>query len=95
MTSERRRQPSPPLTADSTGAEVLAAVAAQDRLEAELAAINEKVEFPEVPEGYVGCVASLCGNVIAMYGPINEDPVVAAQNRAGEEDQSQPGWDGA
>lgn len=93
MTADRPPRLWASLTADSSREEVLAAVVEQDRLDEELAAINAKVEFPDVPEGYVGCVTSLCGTVIAMYGPIEENPTIAAQNRAGEEDQSQPGWD--
>lgn len=57
---------------------------------------SEQVEhtFAEVSPGHVGCVSCHCGDVVAMHGPIGISPVIEAQQRAGEEDQSVPGWDG-
>lgn len=78
------------LTMKSTREEVLAAVEETDRRRAEHAKFMETVEFPEVPEGYVGCVWSTCGQVRAHYGPISRNPAREAQDRAGEEDQSPP-----
>lgn len=83
------------ITWDSTREEVLAAV---EEHEARVAAAMRKmdeVEFPEVPEGFVGCVWSKCGTVRAHYRPTQVNPSLEAQKRAGEEDQSAEGWEGA
>jgi hypothetical protein len=51
-------------------------------------------KFPDIPEGFRGCVTSLDGKARVHVGPRREeDPLLAAQRRAGEEDQTQPGWD--
>lgn len=49
--------------------------------------------FPERDLDFVGCVSCHCGAVIRRVGPIGISPTLEAQQRAGEEDQSEPGWD--
>lgn len=84
-----------PITWDSSREEVLAAVEDSERRARETRQAMESAVFPEVPDGFVGCVASLDGRILAHYGSVHDDdPSLAAQERAGEEDQSQPGWDG-
>lgn len=87
---------SPPIiTATSTREEVLAAVEHHEaRVEAARRRMHE-VEFPPVPDDYEGCVWSLCGTVVAMYGRSQPNPTLEAQQRAGEEDQSREGWEPA
>jgi len=94
--AERERPLWADLTMDSSRTEVLAAVAEAEVREREIDALMAEVEFPEVPDGFEGCVWSKCGRVRIHYGPVaeDEDEELAAQVRAGEEDQSQPGWDG-
>lgn len=77
---------------DSTREEVLAAVAEADARHAETLAHAATVTFPEVPDGYEGCVWSTCGTVRAHYGKTHDetDPNMIAQRAAGEEDQSPP-----
>lgn len=81
------------LNADSSREEVLAAVAESERVLAEASRVFDEVEFPDVPEGFTGCVMSKCGRVRAHYGPIHESPTLTRQRTAGEEDQTVPGWD--
>ena len=83
------------LTMESSREEVLTAVAQAEQRQREADEHMRTVEFPEVPDDFEGCLWSKCGTVVAMYRHREEDPSIAAQNRAGEEDQSQPGWDGA
>ncbi len=49
--------------------------------------------FPEPGRDFVGCLSCHCGDVVKRLGPIAISPVLEAQQRAGEEDQSVPGWD--
>ncbi len=63
-------------------------------LEAQRQAADVEHTFPDVAVDHVGCVACHCGSVLTMHGPIGISPVIEAQQRAGEEDQSVPGWDG-
>ena len=91
MTKDRPLPLFATLTQDSSRAEVLAALAELDERDANFV----MPELPEVPDGYTGCVWSLDGSAVACRGSSRVNPSLEAQKRAGEEDQSQPGWDGA
>ena len=82
--------PRVPLREGATPDEVREWLDLEERREAE----SIEHTFPDVPRGHVGCVPCDCGEVLAMHGPIGISPVIEAQQRAGEEDQSVPGWDG-
>lgn len=89
-----------PLTADSTREEVLAYVADHDRRTAEIRATiaaysDDQIDWRgDPPERREGCYWSKDGNLrVHVALPRDEDPVIARQRVAGEEDQSVPGWD--
>lgn len=77
---------------ESSREEVLAAVAETEERLARTREHMKTVVFPDVPEGYEGCVWSTCGTVRAHYGKTADetDPHMIAQRAAGEEDQSPP-----
>jgi hypothetical protein len=84
------------LTVDSTREEVLAAVEECDERSRLAREHFDSLDWSHLPpEGERrGCYWSKDGSVKVHYGaPREEDPILAAQRLAGEEDQSTPGWD--
>lgn len=81
------------LTETSTREEVLAAVEEYERDIAELPTYaDDEIDWRGDPPGQrKGCYWSFDGMAVFCYGEIQPDPVRRAQDRAGEEDQSQ-GW---
>lgn len=85
-----------PLRHGATRAEVLAAVAEQDALLASLPRYaDDDIDWRgDPPDRREGCYWSKDGRVRVNVGhPREENAVLARQRLAGEEDQSQPGWD--
>lgn len=87
------------LTMDSTREEVAAALAEAEERDREIAATprysDNDIDWRGDPPGKRrGCYWSKDGKVRFHVGPIREEnPLLARQRVAGEEDQSVPGWD--
>ena len=88
------------LTMDSPREEVLAAVAESERISAELREVLDNQSDDDIdwrghrPEDRRGCYWAKDGSYsVYMGAPPRSESVRSRQDRAGEEDQSQPGWD--